>query len=73
MIDNEDLMKLVLKADKLIDAATKIGVALVGYRTNKHWSGALTALIALKLAEGGNLAAGAAGLATLTYIGLNSS
>lgn len=53
----------------IIDLFTKGGLAYLGYNATKHWTGALTALILLKLATSDNLAAGAAGVAGLTAIG----
>lgn len=56
--------------DRVIDGVTKIGVAYIGFKAANHWTGALTNLVALRLAEGGNLAGGVAGVAVLAYSGL---
>lgn len=64
------MINLVGKADSIIEALTKAGVAVVGYNASKHWTGALTALVSLKLAQGGNLAAGVAGVGVLSLLGL---
>ncbi|GAG66732.1 unnamed protein product [marine sediment metagenome] len=66
----EALLNLTSRLDSLVTGATKLGVAYAGYRANGHWTGALTGLVALRLAEGGNLAGGAAGLGTLALIGV---
>lgn len=69
--DQRSITRLIANSDRIIEALTKAGVALVGYQANKHWSGALSALIALKLAQGGNIVAGTAGLLVLGGIGLD--
>lgn len=61
-----------MNSDRLLDAFTKAGVALVGYNASNHWTGALTALISLKLAQGGNLAGGIAGTGVLSLLGLTN-
>ena len=66
------LLQAAAKLDSMITALTKVGVAVIGYQANKSWTGSLTALIALRLAESNNLAAGVAGVATLTAIGLGA-
>ena len=72
-MDRERIIaKFIEHSDRLINTATKLGVAYVGYKANNHWSGALTGLVALRLAESNNLAAGIAGTATLAVIGLTS-
>lgn len=58
---------------KIIDIATKAGVAYVGFNALKHPAGALTGLVALNLANSPNLAAGVAGVATLTALGAMST
>ena len=74
----EKLTPLLARADHLIEAATKIGVAYVGFRAGEKIAkgggvgGALSNLIALKLAQSGNIVAGAAGVATLAGTGLTS-
>lgn len=70
--DNELLVKLALNSDRLLDAFTKAGVAVVGYNASNHWTGALVALISLKLAQGGNLAGGIAGTGVLSILGLTN-
>lgn len=69
-MDNEVLSLVAANSNKLIDTVTKVGVAYVGYKAVDHWSGALTGLVALKLATANNLAAGIAGVATLTGLGV---
>jgi len=64
------IIQLLSRSDRLIETATKAGVAYLGYKSNNHWTGALTSLVALKLAQSGNLAAGAAGVGVLAIIGL---
>ncbi len=66
------LLRLGENGSKILDTATKGAVAYMGYKSTDHWTGAVTALIALKLASGGNLAGGVAGVAVLTTIGLAS-
>lgn len=63
-------MKLFTNSDRLIETFTKAGVAYVGYKSTNHWTGSLTALVALKLAQGGNLAAGIGGMTILGLMGL---
>ena len=67
---DEQILKVLVKSDRLIDALTKIGVAYAGYQSAKHWTGSLNALIALKLATSGNIVSGAAGVGVLAFIGL---
>lgn len=69
-LDDRAMINLAGKADSIIEALTKTGVAIVGYNASKHWTGALTALVSLKLAQGGNLAAGVAGVGVLSLLGL---
>lgn len=61
-----------MNSDRLLDAFTKAGVAYVGYNASNHWTGALVALISLKLAQGGNLAGGIAGTSVLGILGLTN-
>ena len=72
MDDKEALLRVIERSDRILDAATKIGVAYVGYKAADHPSGALAGLVALKLANANNLAAGVAGVATLTALGITS-
>lgn len=58
---------------KLVDIATKAGVAVVGYNATKHWTGGLLGLLGLRLAQSDNLAAGTAGVTVLTTLGLLSA
>lgn len=67
--DQELLIRLAEKSDKIIDSAMKVGVAYMGYKAANHWTGSLNALIALKLAQSGNIVAGAAGVGVLAFIG----
>jgi len=67
------ILQLLSRSDQLIETATKVGVAYLGYTSNNHWSGALTALVALKLAQSGNVVAGAAGIGVLSFIGLTQA
>lgn len=69
----EKIMKHLDKLEKVPDVAMKAGLAYLGYKSVNHWSGAITALIGLKLATGNNLAGGAAGVSTLTLIGLGNA
>lgn len=66
---DEQLLRVIEKSDVILETATKLGVAYMGYKSNKDWSGALTALIAFKLAQSGNVVAGAAGVGVLALIG----
>lgn len=68
----ESLLRLFENSDKVIDGLTKAGVAYLGYKAAKNWGGALAALVALKLAQSGNIVSGAAGIATLGTIGLGN-
>lgn len=68
--DKNNLAVVASRLDQVISGLTKLGVAYVGYKATNHWTGALTGLIALKMAEGGNLAGGAAGTAVLGLLGL---
>lgn len=70
--DQELLVKFATNADRIIDAATKLGVAYVGYKSNNHWSGGLSALVALRLSNSPNLAAGIAGTTVLALLGLTN-
>jgi hypothetical protein len=54
---------------KIVDLATKAGIAYVGFNALKHPAGALTGLVALNLANSPNLASGVAGVAALTGLG----
>lgn len=67
---DQTIVKILEHSDKLIETATKLGVAYVGYNAVHHWSGALVGLLALRLSNSPNLAAGVAGVATLTGLGL---
>lgn len=58
--------------EKIPDLFLKLGVATVGYNATGHWTGALSALIGLRLAGGNNLAGGVAGVATLTALGIGN-
>jgi len=69
--DQRSITRLVANSDRIIEALTKAGVALVGFQSNNHWTGALTALVALRLASGGNLAGGVAGTGVLAVMGLD--
>lgn len=71
-MDKESIVRLITNSDRLIETATKAGVALLGYKANNHWTGALTSLVALKLAQSGNIVAGAAGVGVLGFIGLTN-
>lgn len=71
-LDLEQLSRLTQLADKVPDLFMKAGVAYIGIKATGHWTGALTALVALRLAQANNLAAGAAGVTALTGIGLGS-
>lgn len=44
----------------------------MGIKATGHWTGALTALVALRLAQANNLAAGVAGVGTLTALGIGA-
>lgn len=58
------------RLEKIIDAATKLGIAYAGISAIKHPMGAVVGLVAYKLAQSNNLASGAVGSATLAGIGL---
>ena len=64
------IIRLLARSDQLVDTATKVGVAVIGFKANNHWSGALTGLVALRLSNSPNLAAGVAGVGVLTGLGL---
>lgn len=74
-MDNDQMPEMVLRVaengSKILDTFTKAGVAWIGYKSANHWTGALAALISLRLATGGNLAAGVAGTGVLTAMGLS--
>lgn len=67
---------MILRSDKLVDTITKAGAAFLGFQAFEKQSkgsglaGAIVSLIGLKMTESPNLAAGAAGVATLTGIGI---
>ena len=71
-MDNEILDKIIGKAEHLADIALKAGVAYTGFKATNHWSGGLTALVALRLAQAPNLAAGLAGTGMLAWLGLSA-
>jgi len=71
-LNQETIATVVSRLDSIVTGATKLGVAYAGYKSVDHWGGALVGLVALRLAEGGNIAAGGAGLATLGAIGVAS-
>ncbi len=58
------------RLDKIIDAATRLGVAYAGVNAIKHPMGAVVGLVAFKLATSPGLASSAVGAATLAGIGL---
>ena len=62
--------KLIDKSDKIVDLAVSLGVGYYGFRTNDHWTGGLAGILGYKLATSNNLPAGAAGIATLTAMGV---
>lgn len=66
------LQELLQGMPAIIDLGVKAGIAYYGYKAVDHPSGSLAALIAFELAKSQNIAAGAAGLATLGLIGLGS-
>jgi len=55
---------------KIPDYLINAGLAYLGYETFQDWRGLLFGPIALKLATGGNLAAGVAGVTALALLGL---
>lgn len=72
-MDSDKILDRVLsKAEHLADIALKAGVAWTGYRATNHWSGGLTGLVALRLAQSPNLAAGLAGTGMLAWLGLSA-
>lgn len=68
--DPSKIKDLIEAADRIPGLALKAGVAYIGIRATKHWTGALTGLVALRLANSPNLAAGAAGVGTLAALGI---
>lgn len=68
-----DVVKHLDKLEKIPDIVMKAGLAYAGYRATNHWTGAIAALVGLKLATGNNLAGGAAGVTALTFIGLGNA
>lgn len=68
----EMALKAAINGDRILETFTKAGVAFVGYNASNHWTGALTALISLQLAKGGNLAGGIAGTGVLALLGLTN-
>ena len=61
------------KLGHLPDLLLKGGLAYAGYRATGNVGGAITALVGLRLAEGHNLAGGAAGVTALALIGLGNA
>ena len=76
-MDREHLIEGIVdrldKLERIPDIVMKAGLAYAGYQAMNHWTGAITALVGLKLATGNNLAGGAAGVTTLTLIGLGNA
>lgn len=76
MVKEDLINEVVSKLDKLghvPDLFLKGGLAYLGYRSTGNVGGAITALVGLRLAEGNNLAGGAAGVAALSLIGLGNA
>lgn len=69
-VSEDAILRVLGRLDSIVEGVTKIGVAYVGFKAANHWTGALTNLVALKLAQGGNVVAGAAGTAVLAISGL---
>ena len=70
------LTKVVEQLDKLghiPDLFLKGALAYAGFRATGNIGGAITALVGLRLAEGHNLAGGAAGVTALALIGLGNA
>lgn len=65
IIDNTNLSQIQ-------DFILNIGLAYAGYELAQDWRGALVGPVGLKLAESGNAASGAAGVAALTALGFAS-
>lgn len=71
VINTDDTrLQWVDRLEKIIDAATKLGIAYAGASAIKHPMGAIVGLVAYRLATSQNLSAGAVGSATLAGIGL---
>ena len=74
--ESQILKEVVEKLDKLghiPDLFLKGGLAYAGFRATGNIGGAITALVGLRLAEGNNLAGGAAGVTALALIGLGNA
>ena len=70
------LNQVVSKLDKLghlPDLFLKGGLAYAGFRSTGNIGGAITALVGLRLAEGNNLAGGAAGVTALALVGIGNA
>lgn len=65
-----NLKDIIDRADRITDIFVKAGTAYVSYQATGHWTGALIGLLALRLAESNNLAAGVAGTGVLAGVGL---
>lgn len=63
------LLKVVDRSDKIVNLLLNAGVAYYGYQVNHHWTGALTGLIGMKLAQADNLVSGTAGIGILGAMG----
>ena len=76
MAKEKILAEVVEKLDKLghiPDLFLKGGLAYAGFRATGNIGGAITALVGLRLAEGNNLAGGAAGVTALTLVGIGNA
>lgn len=67
------LPQALSRLDGIMNAALKIGVFWLGYKSNNHWTGGITGLAALEFAKSGNIVAGAAGVGTLAAIGVSNA
>ena len=76
MAKEKILSEVVSKLDKLghiPDLFLKGGLAYAGFKATGNIGGAITALVGLRLAEGNNLAGGAAGVTALTLVGIGNA
>ena len=58
------------KSDKIIDLGVNLGLAYYGYAVNRHWTGAMSALMGYRLAKADSLVSSAAGISMLTALGI---
>ncbi len=62
--------KIMEHLPKAVDVSVNIGLAYIGAKMARHWSGALYGPVALKLAQSPNIASGVAGVTGLAALGI---